>query len=49
MKKAKKAVKKDDLREEYTRPDFVKPLVRGKYAKRLRESSKTGEPTWWER
>lgn len=38
MKKAKQDTQ-DDLREEYTRSDFAKPLVRGKYAKRLRESS----------
>ena len=30
---------KDDLREEYNRSDFPQGLVRGKYAKRLRESS----------
>lgn len=38
MKKAK-GVTRDDLREEYARSDFAKPLVRGKYAKRLSESS----------
>jgi hypothetical protein len=31
--------KSDDLRPEYKRSDFTGPLVRGKYAKRLRESS----------
>ncbi len=38
MKKAKptSGVK---LRAEYTRSDFSGPMVRGKYAKRLRESS----------
>ena len=30
---------KDELRAEYTRADFAKPLVRGKYAERLREAS----------
>ena len=30
---------KDELRTEYKRSDFPKGLVRGKYAKRLRESS----------
>lgn len=29
----------DELRPEYTRSDFAGPMVRGKYAKRLRESS----------
>jgi len=29
----------DDLRAEYQRSDFSQPLVRGKYAKRLREAS----------
>ncbi len=38
MKKAKR-VQKDELRPEYKRSDFAGPLVRGKYAKRLRESS----------
>lgn len=38
MKRVKQAPG-DDLREVYTRSDFAKPLVRGKYAKRLRESS----------
>jgi hypothetical protein len=30
---------KDELRAEYKRTDFPEGLVRGKYAKRLRESS----------
>lgn len=38
MKKVKRA-EKDELRLEYKRSDFTGPLVRGKYAKRLRESS----------
>ena len=38
MKKAKKT-EKNELRPEYKRSDFTGPLVRGKYAKRLRESS----------
>ena len=38
MKKAKR-VQKDELRPDYKRSDFTGPLVRGKYAKRLRESS----------
>lgn len=38
MKKAKQT-DKDELRSEYKRSDFPGPLVRGKYAKRLRESS----------
>ena len=38
MKKAK-PTKKDELRAEHKRSDFPEPLVRGKYAKRLRESS----------
>jgi len=29
----------NDLRKEYRRSDFTGPLVRGKYAKRLREAS----------
>jgi len=29
----------DDLRAEYRRSDFCEPLIRGKYAKRLREAS----------
>jgi len=38
MKKAKQ-VRRDELRPEYRRSDFTGPMVRGKYAKRLRESS----------
>ena len=38
MKRAKRT-DKDELRTEYKRSDFPKGLVRGKYAKRLRESS----------
>jgi len=38
MKKAKR-VRKDELRAEYKRSDFTGSLVRGKYAKRLTESS----------
>ncbi|MBN1359493.1 MAG: hypothetical protein JW993_02825 [Sedimentisphaerales bacterium] len=38
MKKAK-PTEKDELRREYQRSDFPKGFVRGKYAKRLRESS----------
>lgn len=38
MKKVKRA-SKDDLRSAYKRSDFVGPLVRGKYAKRLKQSS----------
>jgi hypothetical protein len=38
MKKAKGA-QEDELRPEYKSSDFTGPLVRGKYAKRLRESS----------
>jgi hypothetical protein len=38
MKKAKQT-KKDELRTEYKRSDFSGSLVRGKYVKRLRESS----------
>jgi hypothetical protein len=38
MKKASKRGK-DELRQEYKRSDFTSPLVRGKYARRLRESS----------
>ncbi|HPO13759.1 MAG TPA: hypothetical protein PLI09_09965 [Candidatus Hydrogenedentes bacterium] len=37
MKKAKQPAK-DDFRAQYARSDFDGPLVRGKYAKRLRES-----------
>ena len=38
MKKAER-IRADELRAEYKRSDFAGPLVRGKYAKRLRESS----------
>ena len=38
MKKVKRAPK-NDLRPAYKRSDFVGPLVRGKYAKRLKQSS----------
>lgn len=38
MKKRKKLLK-DELREEYKRSDFTSPFERGKYAKRIRESS----------
>jgi len=38
MKKVKQA-EKDELRAEYKRSDFTGPLVRGKYAKRMSESS----------
>ena len=38
MKKVKRVVQ-DDLRPEYKRSDFPGPMVRGRYAKRLRESS----------
>ena len=38
MKKARKT-EKNELRPEYKRSDFTGPLVRGKYVKRLRESS----------
>jgi hypothetical protein len=38
MKKAKKQ-ERDELRSEYKRADFAGPLVRGKYAKCLREFS----------
>lgn len=34
-----KIIKNDELRDEYKQSDFPAPLVRGKYAKRLRESS----------
>lgn len=30
---------KDDLRKEYKRSDFTQPMVRGKYARQLKESS----------
>ncbi len=38
MKKGKR-IAKDELRVEYKRSDFTGPMVRGKYARRLRESS----------
>ncbi|MCX5757876.1 MAG: hypothetical protein NTU83_05105 [Candidatus Hydrogenedentes bacterium] len=38
MKKAK-PTPVDELRAEYKRSDFSGPMARGKYAKRLRESS----------
>jgi hypothetical protein len=38
MKKAKTEAQ-DELREEYTRSDFPVPLVRGRFAERLRKSS----------
>jgi len=38
MKEDRKT-EKDELRPEYKLSDFTGPLVRGKYAKRLRESS----------
>jgi hypothetical protein len=37
--KKDKTVKSDELRDEYELSDFPAPLVRGKYAERLRESS----------
>ncbi len=37
--KKDKASEKDELRIEYKRSDFAEGLVRGKYAKRMRESS----------
>ena len=37
--KKNKAPEKDELREEYKRTDFPGGLVRGKYAKRLQEST----------
>ena len=37
--KKNKASDKDELRPEYKRSDFPGGLVRGKYAKRLKESS----------
>jgi len=40
MKKAKKRTPEDDLRPEYKRSDFAGPMVRGKYASRLREATK---------
>jgi hypothetical protein len=38
MKKDRKGVK-DELRAEYKRSDFPQGLVRGKYTKRMRDSS----------
>lgn len=38
MKKAREAVK-DELRAEYKRSDFPEGLARGKYARRIQESS----------
>lgn len=38
MKKIKQT-EKDELRAEYKRSDFTGPLVRGKYVKRMSESS----------
>ena len=38
MKKGSRAAK-DELRAEYSRADFPGPFVRGKYAKRIKESS----------
>jgi len=37
--KKNKALEKDELRPEYKRSDFPGGLVRGKYAKRLKEAS----------
>ena len=37
--KKDRAPNKDELRAEYKRSDFSEGLVRGKYAKRMRESS----------
>ncbi|MDM8554113.1 hypothetical protein QUF75_05225 [Desulfococcaceae bacterium HSG7] len=37
--KKDKVFKNDELRDEYKLSDFPAPLVRGKYAERLRESS----------
>jgi hypothetical protein len=37
--KKDKAIDKDELRDEYKRSDFPGGFVRGKYAKRLKESS----------
>ena len=37
--KKDKVFKNDELRDEYELADFPAPLVRGKYAERLRESS----------
>lgn len=38
MKKDKR-MSKDELRTEYNRSDFNGPMIRGKYAQRLREAS----------
>jgi len=38
MKKARQP-ERDELRREYRLSDFRRPLVRGKYARRLREAS----------
>lgn len=38
MKKGKRS-NKDELRPEYKLSDFPAPMVRGKYAKRMKESS----------
>jgi hypothetical protein len=37
--KKDKTTSKNELRTEYKRSDFPGPMVRGKYAKRLREAS----------
>ena len=37
--KKNETTRDDDLRAEYKRSDFTSPLVRGKYAERLRKSS----------
>lgn len=37
--KKDKATTQDELRKEYKRSDFTAPLARGKYTKRLRDSS----------
>lgn len=42
MKKVKdtdKSKNQDELRKEYKRSDFAQPMVRGKYADRLKKSS----------
>jgi len=39
MKMDKELDKKDELRPEYHRSDFPGGLIRGKYARRMRESS----------
>ncbi len=38
MKKDKRTTK-DELRSEYKRSDFTGPMIRGKYAQRMREAS----------